>query len=70
MMYISASKDHYSRLFDAEIYIISFELMYISASKDHYSRLFDTESMQVLKEYRTERPVNSASISPLRDHVS
>ena len=45
-------------------------MMYISASKDHYSRLFDTESMQVLKEYRTERPVNSASISPLRDHVS
>jgi translation initiation factor 3 subunit I len=45
------------------------EMMFISASKDNYAKLFDTETMQLLKEYRTDRPVNSASISPIRDHV-
>lgn len=33
-------------------------------------QLFDADKLQLLKTYRTERPVNSASISPLRDHVS
>ena len=45
------------------------EMMFITASKDNYSRLFDTETMQTLKEYKTERPVNSASMSPIRDQV-
>jgi len=45
------------------------EMMFITASKDNYARLFDTESMQMLKEYKTERPVNSASVSPIRDQV-
>merc|ERR1712113_190229 len=43
--------------------------MFITASKDNYSKLFDTESMQTLKEFKTERPVNSASVSPIRDQV-
>ena len=33
-------------------------------------QLFDMETMEVLKTYKTERPVNSASMSPLFDHVS
>ena len=33
-------------------------------------QLFDSEKLELLKTYRTERPVNSASISPLRDNVS
>lgn len=45
------------------------EMMFITASKDNYSRLFDTESMQALKEYKTDRPVNSATVSPIRDQV-
>ena len=45
------------------------EMMFITASRDNYSRLFDTETMQTLKEYKTERPVNSASMSPIRDQV-
>lgn len=32
-------------------------------------QLFDAEKLELLKTYRTERPVNSASISPIRDHV-
>lgn len=33
-------------------------------------QLFDMQTLDALKTYRTERPVNSASISPLFDHVS
>jgi len=43
--------------------------MFITASKDNTSMLFDADNMEMLKKYTTERPVNSASISPLFDHV-
>lgn len=43
--------------------------MVITASKDTSAKLFDADKLQVLKTYKTERPVNSASISPLKDHV-
>ena len=44
-------------------------MMFITASKDNFAKLFDVESLQVLKTYKTDRPVNSASISPIRDQV-
>jgi translation initiation factor 3 subunit I len=31
--------------------------------------LFDIETLEHLKTYTTERPVNSAAISPIKDHV-
>jgi len=31
--------------------------------------LFDTNSLELLKTYKTERPVNSAAISPSLEHV-
>jgi len=43
--------------------------MFISSSKDNTARLWDADSLECHKEYKTERPVNSASISPLYDHV-
>lgn len=43
--------------------------MFITASKDKTAMLWKTQNMQLLKTYKTERPVNSASISPLFDHV-
>lgn len=46
------------------------EMMFITASKDNLSKLYDLECMQVLKTYKTDRPVNSAAISPIRDQVS
>ncbi|XP_053200248.1 eukaryotic translation initiation factor 3 subunit I-like [Panonychus citri] len=45
------------------------QTMLITASKDTTSKIFDTETLEHLKTYRTERPVNSAAISPIRDHV-
>jgi len=43
--------------------------MFVTASKDHTSMLFDSDTMERMKTYTTERPVNSASLSPLYDHV-
>lgn len=44
--------------------------MFVTASKDHTAKLFDSETLMGLKTYKTERPVNSATISPINDHVS
>ncbi len=33
-------------------------------------QLYGSEKLDVIKTYLTDRPVNSAAISPLRDHVS
>jgi len=43
--------------------------MFVTASKDTTAKLFDSESLMCLKAYKTERPVNSAAISPILDHV-
>ena len=43
--------------------------LFISASKDNCAKLCDTETLENLKTYKTNRPVNSASISPKFDHV-
>jgi len=43
--------------------------MFISASKDSSAKLWDMDTLQDKKTYKTERPVNSASISPNKDHV-
>lgn len=43
--------------------------MFITASKDNTAKLFDADTLRLLKTYKTERPVNSAAISPIRDHV-
>jgi len=45
------------------------QTMFITASKDHTAKLFDAETLDHIKTYKTERPVNSAAISPIADHV-
>lgn len=42
---------------------------FISSSKDHTAKLVDCKSFEIKKTFKTERPVNSASISPIRDEV-
>nr|CAD7444695.1 unnamed protein product [Timema bartmani] len=42
--------------------------MFITASKDKTAKLFDSDSLMFLKCYKTERPVNSAAVSPIFDH--
>jgi len=43
--------------------------MLISSSKDFTAKLFDIRSLDIKKTFKTERPVNSASISPSHPHV-
>ncbi|XP_023930825.1 eukaryotic translation initiation factor 3 subunit I-like, partial [Lingula anatina] len=60
-------KDHNKQIND--IQTSKDKTMVITASKDCTAKLFDTATLKHMKTYRTERPVNSASISPLMDHV-
>eukprot|EP00037_Helgoeca_nana_P012003 m.108152 g.108152 ORF g.108152 m.108152 type:complete len:333 (-) comp21197_c0_seq1:175-1173(-) len=53
----------------ADIQLSADRSHFITASKDNFSMLFDIYNLSVLKTYKTERPVNSATISPVRDHV-
>ena len=34
-----------------------------------FLQLFDVDTLEVVKVFPTERPVNSAAISPIKDHV-
>jgi len=43
--------------------------LFVSSSKDGNARLYDAKTYQLLKTYHTGRPVNSASISPIREEV-
>lgn len=43
--------------------------MLITSSKDTSAILWDADTLEELKTYKTERPVNSAAISPIYDHV-
>jgi len=45
------------------------EQMFVSASKDNNAKLFDIDTFEVIKTYKTDRPVNSAALSPIREHV-
>ncbi|TPX36278.1 hypothetical protein SmJEL517_g01409 [Synchytrium microbalum] len=42
---------------------------FITASKDHSAQIFDAKTLKVMKKYQTERPVNSAALSPNRPHI-
>jgi len=42
---------------------------FITASFDTTAKLFDTKTLKPLKNYETGRPVNAASISPIKEHV-
>lgn len=42
---------------------------FVTASTDKAAKLVDTDTFEVIKTYHTERPVNSADLSPILDHV-
>lgn len=42
---------------------------FITASSDKEAKLWDSRTLQHLKTYVSDRPLNAASISPLMDHV-
>ncbi|KAI9342885.1 WD40-repeat-containing domain protein [Obelidium mucronatum] len=42
---------------------------FMSSSKDHTAYLTDAKTLKIMKRFVTERPVNSAILSPIRPHV-
>jgi translation initiation factor 3 subunit I len=43
--------------------------MLITSSKDHTARLYEARSLELIKTFRTDRPVNAAAISPFLPHI-
>ena len=64
---VQTSEEHTSAITDLQNYPDC--TMFISASKDCTAKLFDAETLERIKTYVSDRPVNSASLSPLREHV-
>ncbi|XP_073827468.1 eukaryotic translation initiation factor 3 subunit i [Musca autumnalis] len=64
---VNSVNDHTGSINDMQMYKDG--TMFVTASKDTTAKLFDSESLMCLKTYKTERPVNSASISPIMEHV-
>ncbi|RZF44227.1 hypothetical protein LSTR_LSTR003867 [Laodelphax striatellus] len=60
-------KEHHHSINDMQMN--KYGTMFVTASKDFTAKLFSTEDLILLKTYKTERPVNSAAISPIKDHV-
>ncbi|XP_075153706.1 eukaryotic translation initiation factor 3 subunit i [Haematobia irritans] len=64
---VNSVNDHSAGINDMQMYKDG--TMFVTASKDTSAKLFDSESLMCLKTYKTERPVNSAAISPIQEHV-
>jgi translation initiation factor 3 subunit I len=64
---VNSVKEHTNVIQD--IQLSRDQTMLVTASKDSTAKLFDAETLVCLKQYKTERPVNSAAISPIYDHV-
>jgi len=45
------------------------QTLFATASRDGTSKLFETTNYQLLKTYNTGRPINSASLSPLKEEI-
>jgi len=60
-------KEHSDKITDMQASTDS--MMLLTASKDKTAKLFHAPTLEMKKVYTTERPVNSAAISPIRDHV-
>ena len=61
-------KEHSAAISDFQF--SSDKTWFITSSKDHSAKIYDASNLSCIKTYITERPVNSAAISPDRDIVA
>jgi len=47
----------------------AFKFTFVTASKDCTAKLVDADTLQVLKTYSSDKPVQCAVISPYLDHI-
>eukprot|EP00937_MAST-01D_sp_MAST-1D-sp2_P001346 g1346.t1 len=45
------------------------QTLFLTASADNWARLWDVRTLDELKAYETDRPVNGCAISPIKEHV-
>jgi translation initiation factor 3 subunit I len=64
---LKTSKQHADAVVDFQF--SGDKTFFITASKDTTAKLFDAQTLQCKKTYKTERPVNAASIAPTREEV-
>jgi len=68
----SGEKQNEVKAHDKQISNVCFNkerTLVLTASADSVSRLYDVKTMEELKTFATDRPVNGCAISPLKDHV-
>eukprot|EP00457_Paulinella_chromatophora_P006120 gb/GEZN01006138.1/.p1 GENE.gb/GEZN01006138.1/~~gb/GEZN01006138.1/.p1 ORF type:complete len:381 (+),score=49.24 gb/GEZN01006138.1/:28-1143(+) len=56
----------------AAIYEMQFSkdgTMFVTASADSFAKLWDTKEFKVLREFPSDRPLNTAAISPIMNHI-
>jgi len=46
------------------------KMFFVTASADRTAKLWDARTLEVLKTYTTDKPVNAAAISPAHEHVA
>ncbi|KAG5191848.1 WD40-repeat-containing domain protein [Tribonema minus] len=53
----------------SRMYLSTDRTLLLTCSKDYTAKLLDADTLEVLKVYPTERPVNAAVIHPTKDHI-
>lgn len=62
----------FEQLHSESIKDISFDkngVFFATCSQDMTAKLIDPETLEVVKEYKTDRPLSGVAISPLKDHI-
>lgn len=61
-----------SKVFDLQVTDIQMHTDYgyaVASSKDQTAKIIDATTLEVIKVFKADRPLNSSSISPIRPHV-
>ncbi len=64
---VAEAKDHKKQI--QHLSLSDDKTHFISASLDKTAKLFDSKTLECLKTYAADRPVNAAILSPLLDHI-
>eukprot|EP00823_Brevimastigomonas_motovehiculus_P006903 TRINITY_DN5925_c0_g1_i1.p1 TRINITY_DN5925_c0_g1~~TRINITY_DN5925_c0_g1_i1.p1 ORF type:complete len:325 (+),score=74.68 TRINITY_DN5925_c0_g1_i1:75-1049(+) len=64
---IASAKDHKEKINSMQF--SKDHTMIITASSDKTARVYDARRLELLKTFKSDRPLNSAAISPLKPHV-
>lgn len=64
---IAMKKEHTGAIH--ELQFSKDETMFITASADSYAKLWDVKDFKVIRQFPSDRPLNTAAISPIMNHV-